>query len=44
MFDPESSVDVARVEPFERVRGVMPLPETRAQELRAAFERSPAAA
>jgi hypothetical protein len=43
LFDPEQSDDQARLEPFERIRGVMPLPETRAAELRAAFERSAAA-
>ena len=44
IYDPEREGDTTVVEPFERVRAVTPLPEVRANELRAAFERSYAAA
>ena len=44
VFDPERFEDGAMIEPFERVRCVTPLSETRTEELRAAFERSRAAA
>jgi hypothetical protein len=44
IFDPERLDDGTSLEPFHRVRSVTPLSEARANELRAAFERSGAAA
>jgi hypothetical protein len=44
VFDPERTDDATVVEPFTQVRSVTPLPEVRANELRAAFVRSLAAA
>jgi hypothetical protein len=44
IYDPERDGDTTLIEPFDHVRSVTPLPEVRANELRAAFERSHAAA
>ncbi len=44
VYDPDRHDDGTLIEPFERVGSVTPLPEVRANELRAAFERSVAAA